>query len=128
MSEIKLNKTQRSLVAVWQTEVQQILRSVNQLANELLAMKLESLAKDIGIDLENENWSFDAQGMRFYKQDVTEKVTSVTPENPGRKRGRPKKEEAEDVIDVPVHFDEAVEVIESGDTAELPFDPEPLPF
>jgi hypothetical protein len=122
MSEIKLNKTQKTLVAVWQNEVNQVLRSVNQMANELLAMKLESMAKDVGIDLENENWSFDAQGMRFYKQeetrDVTEKVTSVTPVIPSRKRGRPRKE---DVIDV-----KAEEVIEAEDTAELPFDAEPV--
>jgi len=94
MKEVKLNPIQRELVKVWMEELNSILTPVQKLINETFNSRLSRLANELGIDLINENWSFDANASKFVNNELEEPKPLV----PGRKVGRPKKEPP--VIDV----------------------------
>lgn len=92
MKEIYLTKSEKSLLNLWRTDADEFVNKARNIANEVVAMKLETMAREKGIDLEKEKWSFDIQVMKFYQPEESKKeAIDVTPVVPGRKRGRPKR-------------------------------------
>ena len=86
---VKLEKSQVQLVKLWEKEISSIMGGVQAMANELYSSRLLELTKDLNIDLENEDWAFDAQNMQFIKK---EKPQEVKPIIPGKRRKRGNKE------------------------------------
>lgn len=86
MSDKKLSKSQRQLFKTWEAEYRSQMGAFSGVLNENLNLKLERIAEELGINIEDGGWNFDARTMAFTKPDEPK------PEIPGRNVGKPKKE------------------------------------
>ena len=64
---IELSKAEISLLEIKQNELTNVIQAVTILAQDVLKVYLEGLAKDKGIDLASEDWTFDQEKMGFIK-------------------------------------------------------------
>ena len=86
MQEKRLTKSQKQLFKSWEAEYRNQLASFSAALSENLNLKLERIASELGIDVDETGWSFDAQSLSFKKMDEPK------PEIPGRKAGKAKTE------------------------------------
>lgn len=89
MKEVKLTKTQVALFRAWNNDLSGKLNLFRELLSEVLSSRMEKIAQDLGLDTENEKWSFDSSSLSFKCNEIVEPTKTI----PGRKRGRPKKVE-----------------------------------
>ena len=87
MNVVKLSKSQVSLFKSWEAEYRTQLGAIQGALNENLNLKLERIAEELGIDITDGRWTFDAKAFAFTK--LEEPVSEI----PGRKAGRPKRED-----------------------------------
>lgn len=67
MEEIKLSKSHAALYETWMEQFREILASVTAVINELLNVRLAAMASEMGIDITNGEWRWDAQAKKFCK-------------------------------------------------------------
>lgn len=91
MKTMGLTISQKQLVAAWENELLGFQRGFGSVINELMLFRLEKIARELGIDVDNEQWTFDFQAKRFTKKEEKQEVTEIIPSS--KKRGRPKKED-----------------------------------
>ena len=64
---IKLNKTQRELFATKRNQFNEGMKAVideyNKLSSEILGKLVDNFIEELGIDVQNEDWSFDANAL-----------------------------------------------------------------
>ena len=108
---VKLSASQKQLVTSWEQELSNVQNAFGRLLNELMMFRLERIAIELGVPIDDEEWRFDFQSKQFVSID---KPQEVSPSIPGRKRGRPKK--GEEVIDA--------EVVEEEPQLDLPVEDE----
>jgi hypothetical protein len=77
MGEIKLTKSQRELYLSWIKDFRAVLTSMNSVIDELLSTRMQALALELGINIEDGDWRFDAQALSFRK--VKETPASPNP-------------------------------------------------
>jgi hypothetical protein len=87
MQELKLSKSQRQLFKSWEAEYRSQLGAFSGVLNENLNLKMEHMATELGINLEDGKWTFDAKACAFTRAD------EPTPKIPGRNAGNPQQEE-----------------------------------
>lgn len=93
MKKVKLTKSQQSLFRAWADDYQRIMQVMGALCNDNLNLRLEKVAAELGLDLENENWNFDQKALEFSRVDET----TEAPAGPSF-RGEPEA----DSVEVPV--------------------------
>ena len=68
---IKLNKTQRELFATKRNQFNEDMKTVidtfNKLSSEILGKLVDNFIEELEIDVQNEDWSFDANTLQFSK-------------------------------------------------------------
>lgn len=69
---VKLTKTQRELFATkrngFNEGIQAIAIEYNKLSAEILGKLVDNFIEELKIDVQNENWEFDANNMQFTRQ------------------------------------------------------------
>jgi hypothetical protein len=74
---VKLNKTQRELFVTKRNQfnegVQAVVGEYNKLSSEILGKLVDNFIEELGINIVEENWSFDANSMQFTKEKEKEK-------------------------------------------------------
>ena len=68
---VKLNKTQRELFATKRNQFNEDMKTVidtfNKLSSEILGKLVDNFIEELQIDVQTEDWSFDANSMQFTK-------------------------------------------------------------
>jgi hypothetical protein len=105
MKITKLTNSQKSLFRAWTDDYQRIMGVIGAMLQDNLNLRLEKIAVELGIDLENENWNFDQQKLEFIK---VEPKAEGAPAGPSFLGGP----EA-DSIDVPVGTPEEADAVDS---------------
>lgn len=107
MSEtVPLKPSHRQLLAGWEGELREVQQKIGSIFNELALFRLEKIALELGIDTAKGDWTFDFQKKEFVKIEKPQEVKATIP---GRKRGRPKKEDvAEEPVDAEVVDEEPI--------------------
>jgi len=67
INEIKLTKSQDVLYTTWLSEFRRLLDMVTQVMNEALSARMKVLAQESGIDLDSEEWRWEAASKSFRK-------------------------------------------------------------
>jgi hypothetical protein len=65
MDEIKLTKSQDVLYTTWLQEFRRLLDMITQVMNEALSARMKVLAQESGIDMDSEEWRWDATSKSF---------------------------------------------------------------
>jgi len=99
MQKTKLTKSQQSLFRSWTDDYQRILGVIQGLCQDNLNLRLEKIAVELGIDLENGDWNFDQRTLEFSKKGEAAAPANTFPGEP----------EA-DNVDVPVGEPEKTDV------------------
>ena len=68
--EVKLDESERKLVALWRKELIQLKTTIEAALTELMLHRLEKIARDKGLNLKDENWTFDALNNVFIRSDA----------------------------------------------------------
>ena len=66
---VEMTKTQKELFAKERNEINQILGELrNWMVNHSLATRVDDFIKELNINVREEDWEFDAEGLRFIKR------------------------------------------------------------
>jgi len=98
----KLTKSQTSLYRSWTEDYQRIMAVVGTVLNDNLNLRLEKIAAELGIDVEDGRWNFDQNTLEFWKSEEKEK-----PVPEGSFPGEPEA----DNVEVPVGDPEKSDVV-----------------
>ena len=80
MGEIKLTKSQRELYLSWIKDFRAVLTSMNSVIDEVLSIRMQALALELGINIEDGDWRFDSQALSFRKVKKTPASPNPTEE------------------------------------------------
>ena len=80
MGEIKLTKSQRELYLSWIKDFRAVLISMNSVIDEVLSIRVQALALELGINIEDGDWRFDSQALSFRKVKKTPASPNPTEE------------------------------------------------
>lgn len=74
MENVKLSKSQVALYQSWIKDFRGVLTSVNAVIDELLSIRMQGLAEELGIVLTDGDWRFDNQSLSFRKVKESKEV------------------------------------------------------
>jgi len=80
MDEIKLTKSQGGLYLSWIKDFRAVLISMNSVIDEVLSIRVQALALELGINIEDGDWRFDSQALSFRKVKKTPASPNPTEE------------------------------------------------
>lgn len=98
MEKTKLTKSQQSLFRSWTDDYQRILGVIQGLCQDNLNLRLEKIAAELGLNLDEGDWNFDQRTLEFVKKEGP----ATAPSFPG--------EPEADSVDVPVGAPEKSDV------------------
>lgn len=76
---VKLSKAQKALHDMWVADYQRVMATVNAVITDNLTMRLEQMAKELGVDLNDGDWRFDNEEYAFVQDAPPPKVKPTIP-------------------------------------------------